>query len=1155
MGVLFAAHPYAFYGQDFVHPGGVVTEADIDRIQFLLNIEGDPTIKSAYNKLRTNGHASYNYGAYATSSIIRGGGSGENYGTAMNQVAAAFQNALMWRISGDTRHADCAVRILNEWAKVCRSIGGDTNASLASGIYGYEFAQAGELLRGYEGWAEADFKAYQDWMRNLWYPRAMYFLNGRHGTVAGHYWSNWGLCNVLAVMSIGILCDDVAIYNQGLSYYKDDKIGTFTDEPRDPVQSLGYNEFLGNLVVWLHSDSRGPLGYLGQMQESGRDQGHSLMAAGLAADICQTAWNQGDDLYAYMNNRIAAGFEYVALVNSLTSSDLVNDSVPFHNYQKLGAEAGIKTQNGLNGWGANRPYWDRIVAHYEGEKGIKMHYSRKMKAKGGIDGGGGHYGTTSGGFDHLGFSTLTNYRPESWYPVAGNYPVTLTPSITYNGKTIEDNRISGVEKGSTVILTPSLPADVADDGSWKWETGETGRELTFTAQSSGIYRVTYTSAKGIRSTQAFNVAVWGDCTPDIVTPQITVGETTYQDTVITVLPYQKFSLSIYTAMYNRGSASWSTGSSGLSTTVANGVRTDSIIWVDHYNEGGYRTRINFHIKLRYVTPSISIEGGNAVSSGNVSIEPGQSVELKPVTTAGFDGGTFRWSSGHTSKSLMVLNIQKPKKLQLYYTLTKNNVTTIDTLDFRISVAQRTFQLAPGDYYIQDAANNSWLTNTNQTATTKVKPSFEEKDESEGLSQVWTISKETAADAGGRFKIVSARDGNYVNEKGNFGTNPYYSSWNTYTLHCLQGEDLFAIQNGGSAGTKYWSISNGGVVEGSESQNGYPFRITPVIPQKEDTTTIPGADLLSYIAPAYSVGGGASQRGSQINATPGKSLRLRPITVSGLSGGSWLWDDGSTASTLDLGVIEKGGVYTVNFSYPEEDTTYVFPLIYTVTLAEDNYLLPEGTYHILRGADNHYLTNNGTLIPKFAAEADGTPGQRWIVTLDPVTSRHKIVSAKDGRHVGEHGAFNTSAYNAARNSYLFHYTDSGEKFFAIQNGGSGGTTYWAIEGDVINDAGQTARNYPFKFVWISSSVTSISEVNLAQIDIYPNPVEDYLIVNIPESMNGKALFSLYRTDGQTVRSIGCDGGENRIDTSDIPAGLYFGTLKTENGSRSFKIVKK
>ena len=52
---------------------------------------------------------------------------------------------------------------------------------------------------------------------------AVGFLRSRNGTWEntgnqggirpGHYWSNWPLCNALAVISIGILCDDVFIYN------------------------------------------------------------------------------------------------------------------------------------------------------------------------------------------------------------------------------------------------------------------------------------------------------------------------------------------------------------------------------------------------------------------------------------------------------------------------------------------------------------------------------------------------------------------------------------------------------------------------------------------------------------------------------------------------------------------------------------------------------------------------------------------------------------------------------------------------------------------------------------------------------------------------------------------------------------------------------
>jgi hypothetical protein len=46
---------------------------------------------------------------------------------------------------------------------------------------------------------------------------------------------------------------------------------------------------------------------LGQGQEAGRDQGHAMLDFALLGVIAQTAYNQGDDLFGYLDNRILAG--------------------------------------------------------------------------------------------------------------------------------------------------------------------------------------------------------------------------------------------------------------------------------------------------------------------------------------------------------------------------------------------------------------------------------------------------------------------------------------------------------------------------------------------------------------------------------------------------------------------------------------------------------------------------------------------------------------------------------------------------------------------------------------------------------------------------------------------------------------------------------
>ncbi len=242
----------------FIHPGGLHTQEDFDRVKAQL-AAGNNKVKQAWQKLTASEYSQSGVQTYPTEIIVRGGGNGENYMNAARGAAMAFQNALRWKIAGTKANANAAVRILMQWARTTKGIGGDSNYALAAGLYGYQFAQAAELMRDYEGWSREDFEEFKRWMLTVWYPTSIGFLRGRNGTwenagkwwqAPGHYWSNWGLCNALCVISIGILCDDVFIYNQGMSYIKYDQCGTFS-HPRTevPIKNDGLTEFMGNFVV------------------------------------------------------------------------------------------------------------------------------------------------------------------------------------------------------------------------------------------------------------------------------------------------------------------------------------------------------------------------------------------------------------------------------------------------------------------------------------------------------------------------------------------------------------------------------------------------------------------------------------------------------------------------------------------------------------------------------------------------------------------------------------------------------------------------------------------------------------------------------------------------------------------------------------------
>jgi len=819
----------------FIHPGCLNSQADFDRVKAMLAV-GNDTITKAYNILKNNAYAQANVATYPVETVIRGG-SGENYMNAARGAAMAYQNALCWKISGDAGHAKNAVNILMAWANGCKDVSGNTNMSLAAGLYGYEFANAAELMRDYTGWSANDFNTFKKWMMTIWYPKSIDFLRRRHdtwlnsanssiGPCPGHYWSNWGLCNTLNVMSIGILCDDPYVYNQGLSFYKYDQVGTFKTSRTSPIINDGLTEFIGNLVPDLKDDARGPYGKLGQMQESGRDQGHALMALGLSVDVCQTVWNQGNDLFAYMDNRLAAGIEHVAALNfgGVASSDMPWTSYWYHDCRTAVSNSWQMTGDNTGGLGGWRPYWSRILGHYEGIKGVRMRYSEMADSIVGIDAGGGNYGQTSGGFDHLGFSTLMCKRPAISPEMA---PTTLKPTLIYNGVTYNQSELGGLKntyltdnntgviQGSKIELIPTLPEGITDTGIWQWSTGETTKGITITADKSKMYRVYFTNDKGVKSSITYTIAVEGDCIGDIITPSITVNGTTVNDTTITVMTQQTVTLGA-SASAGWGTYKWSNGETGSTLTVTN-INRDRTYTVNYMNQGGEISVVNFHLHTYVMTPSIMVEGDTVVSSDRVIVTKGQTVKLIPVVAAENIYGSWKWSDGSTERSLTVKDIQHTVSYTVVYSLGEKQ----DSLTFIVYVPNEKEGIADGIYYIVGAKNNQYLTNVKT-----IIPSFKEKDSQDSDTQKWTVTKD-----GDGSKITNLADGRYLNKYAHFTSSAYDSTMSTYKFYGVENGGFYSIQNSTMAGSRYWGISTTNTISGimDVDFNGFPFELIPAIP--------------------------------------------------------------------------------------------------------------------------------------------------------------------------------------------------------------------------------------------------------------------------------------------------------------------------------------
>ena len=360
----------------FVHPGLLHTEEDFQRMRAKVEAGEQPWL-DGWRMLQRSSHAQVNWSPRPTETVVRGG-EGQNFPVLFNDVHAAYQLAVRWRVSGDDTYADKSIAILNAWSAKLKTVTGNNDRFLAAGIYGYQFANAAEIMRTYPAWQASDFERFQQMMLEVFYPMNHQFLTEHNGAAITNYWANWDLCNIASIQAIGVLCDRRDLYDEAMNYV---------------FHGRG-NGAIDKSVYYVHP------GNLGQWQEAGRDQGHTTLGIALMGPICETAWHQGEDLYSYDNNRLLAGAEYVAKYN-------LEHDVPYQPYAwGLGQRGDYREQLHIadDGRGSLRAGFELVMNHYVHRKGISAPYCSQYAAKIRPESGGGGHAST---FDQVGFGTLT----------------------------------------------------------------------------------------------------------------------------------------------------------------------------------------------------------------------------------------------------------------------------------------------------------------------------------------------------------------------------------------------------------------------------------------------------------------------------------------------------------------------------------------------------------------------------------------------------------------------------------------------------------------------------------------------------------------------------------------------------------------------------
>lgn len=320
--------PRQYHSEAFVHPGLLHTVKDLKRMKEMVAQNAEPW-KSGFEVFKNSPYSNALWIPHPAQHVERSLliGAGKNIGDLEKDVCAAYQNALMWAITGKEVHAKEAIEILNAWSKTLKVFDG-TDVELGAGLCGFKLANAAEIMRTYPGWSPADIIQCQQMFMKVFYPPIQYFALWAHG--------NWDLACMKEMMAIGVFCDNHALFDKAVDFY---------------FKGPGN----GSLTHYIINEN-------GQVQESGRDQQHTQLGIGHLSEMCEIGWSQGMDMYAWVNNRLLKGFEYTAKYN-------LGEEVPFEPYTDISGRFPA-TQISSNGRGNLRSIYEMVFNHYANRVGL-----------------------------------------------------------------------------------------------------------------------------------------------------------------------------------------------------------------------------------------------------------------------------------------------------------------------------------------------------------------------------------------------------------------------------------------------------------------------------------------------------------------------------------------------------------------------------------------------------------------------------------------------------------------------------------------------------------------------------------------------------------------------------------------------------------------
>ncbi|XMO85392.1 T9SS type A sorting domain-containing protein [Algibacter sp. AS12] len=313
-----------FVEAQFVHPGLSHKKSDLERMKYMVEADIEP-FASSFQLLAAHPRAKYDI-------EVAGGNTGMTVLTSewnkflVNDGITAYYNALMWAITGDSRHAEKAIEVFTVWSDLTSQ---EIDFALTGGRH-WKLIEAAEIIKStYSGWDPVALQKFKDMLVYPGYSSTT-VPTGDHtlywviyqGDPARH--GNQGIFAMRVMMAMGVFLDNEIMYDRAVRYLKgyphriDDLAypsgPPITNGPsavyehfeeynltgfESTIPDYGYNEVISNYIYEN-----------GQCQESSRDQAHAHGGVATLCTMAEIDWNQGGDLYGHLNNRLLLGLSF-----------------------------------------------------------------------------------------------------------------------------------------------------------------------------------------------------------------------------------------------------------------------------------------------------------------------------------------------------------------------------------------------------------------------------------------------------------------------------------------------------------------------------------------------------------------------------------------------------------------------------------------------------------------------------------------------------------------------------------------------------------------------------------------------------------------------------------------------------------------------------